>query len=206
MKKKFDMQEQLFAQSLKNGELHGFEYFFWKYSKELFHFAYNLLKSAAEAEEIVQNVFLKVWERRSQIDADQPFRSYLFTIALNDIRKLFIEKARQNKFKIELFQFLVEQGDGSDEEYNFARYLKLLDEEIDRLPEKRKEIFCLLKKEGLTVAEAAHFLGVSPKTVENQLTQAIKSIRNAFHEKQATNLYLFSLHLLQVSHTQFPSC
>lgn len=203
VEKKFDMQEQLFAQSLKNGELHGFEYFFWRYSKVLFHFAHNLLKSSSEAEEVVQNVFLKVWERRSQLDPHQPFRPYLFTIALNDIRKSFLEKARQNQFKIELYEFLVEQAGEEAEAYNFSRYLKLLDEEIHRLPEKRKEVFLLLKKEGLTVAETADFLGISPKTVENQLTQAIKSIRNAFHEKKVFNLYLFSLHLLKNSQPLF---
>lgn len=198
VKTKFDMSEHNFAIALREGRLYAFEYFFEKYSKILFHFSYNLLKSRVEAEEIVQNVFLKIWEKRSQVNPEQPFRPYLFTIALNDIRKSFIEKAKREMFKVELFDFLVEQASESDEELNFGYYLKLLDQEIDCLPEKRKAVFLLLKKEGLTVHEAANFLNVSPKTVENQLTAAIKTIRDAFHEKKVKNLYLFFAHLQNV--------
>lgn len=197
MEKKLDLPEQIFAQALRRGQLHGFEYFFDKYSRVLFQFANNLLKSSAEAEEIVQNVFLKVWEKRSQIDIDQPFRPYLFTIALNDIRKSFIEKAKHDRFKVELFDFLVEQRTEDMEEYNFAEYLRLLDEAIEQLPEKRKAIFLLLKKEGLTVNEVASYLKISPKTVENQLTKALKTIRTTFQENHVTGLYLFFVHLLE---------
>ncbi len=201
MKTKFDLSERNFALALKDGRLYAFEYFFEKYSKVLFHFSFNLLKSRVEAEEIVQNVFLKIWEKRSQVNPEQAFRSYLFTIALNDIRKSFVEKAKHEKFKIELFDFLVGQAHDSDEELNFGYYLKLLDQEIDRLPEKRRAVFLLLKKDGLTVNEAATFLNVSPKTVENQLTAAIKTIRDAFFEKKIKNLYLFFVQMLSL-HTK----
>lgn len=202
VKTKFDPSERKFAIALKNGRLYAFEYFFEKYSKVLFHFSYKLLKSRVDAEEIVQNVFLKIWEKRSQVNPEQPFRPYLFTIALNDIRKSFIEKAKREMFKVELFDFLVEQANDSDEELNFGYYLKLLDQEIDRLPEKRRAVFLLLKKEGLTVNEAANFLNVSPKTVENQLTAAIKTIRDSFFEKKIRNLYLFFTQLQNVGTKQ----
>ena len=197
VKTKFDQSERHFAVALRDGQLYAFEYFFEKYSKVLFHFSYNLLKSRVEAEEIVQNVFLKIWEKRSRFDPEQAFRAYLFTIALNDIRKTFIEKAKREAFKVELFEFLLTHANDSDEELNFGYYLKMLDQEIDRLPEKRREVFLLLKKEGLTVNEAANFLSISPKTVENQLTAAIRTIRDAFFEKKVKNLYLFFAQLPQ---------
>ena len=196
------MTERKFIQGLRNGELYAFEYFFEKYSKTLYRFSSNLIKSDAEAEEIVQITFLKIWEKRRQIDPDQSFSAYLFTVALNNIRKSFLAKAKEDQFKIDLFDFLMHQSNETGEEYNLSGYLKLLDQEIDRLPEKRREIFLLLKKDGLTVNEAAAFLNISPKTVENQLTAALKTIRAAFEEKGLRGLYLLFIQLLYFSSHQ----
>jgi len=76
-------------------------------------------------------------------------------------------------------------------EKDFSHYLAILDEQVEKLPGKRREIFLLHKKEGLTVAEVAGYLNLSPKTVENQITAAIKSLRDAFLKKNIKGLYLF---------------
>jgi RNA polymerase sigma-70 factor (ECF subfamily) len=188
-----DSQEIHILQSLREGEIYAFEYLFAKYSKTLFHFALKILKSQPEAEEIVQLVFLKIWEKRKSIDPQQKFDSYLFTVALNDIRKSFLNKAKEDKFKVDLYDVLLEQSQEDQQEKDFSRYLKILDEQVEKLPGKRKEIFILHKKEGLTVNEVADYLKLSPKTVENQITAAIKTIREAFHERNITTLFLLAV-------------
>jgi len=100
---KKDIQEEFVLRSLKDGEVYAFEYLFEKYSKVLFRFSCKILKSQTEAEEVVQQVFLKIWEKRKNIDPQQQFNAYLFTVALNDIRKSFLAKAKENKFKVELY-------------------------------------------------------------------------------------------------------
>ena len=191
-----DITETNVVQSLRDGDIYAFDYLFEHYSKVLYHFSYNILKSKDEAEEVVQNVFMKIWEKREKIDPKQTFRSYLFTIALNDIRKRFLDKAKEDKFKVELYDVLIDRSKEEHAENQFSFYLKFLDNQIDKLPDKRKEIFLLHKKEGLTVTEVATFLMLSPKTVENQLTAAIKTIRNAFYKKNIRSLYLFFIRLL----------
>ncbi len=193
-----DIAEIQILQALRNGETYAFDYLFEKYSKALYHFSLKLLKSSEKAEEIVQNVYLKIWEKRSGIDPYQLFRSYLFTIALNDIRKAFLEKAKENQFKEVLYDNLVSSEQDNNEGINFAYYLRILDEQIKLLPEKRKEIFLMHYKEGLTVTEIAGFLNISCKTAENQLTVALKSIREAFHERNIKGLYLFFIRCLAV--------
>ena len=188
---KKDIQEELILRSLRDGEVYAFEYLFEKYSKVLFRFSCKILKSQTEAEEVVQQVFLKVWEKRRSIDPEQKFNAYLFTVALNDIRKSFLAKAKENKFKVELYDVLFGEFSEDQDEKDFSHYLAILDEQVEKLPGKRREIFLLHKKEGLTVAEVAGYLNLSPKTVENQITAAIKSLRDAFLKKNIKGLYLF---------------
>ena len=194
-----DIKEVSFVFALQRGEASAVDYFFNKYAKQLYRFAFSYLKSESDAEEIVQEIFLKIWEKRKNIDPNQAFKKYLFTITLNSIRKNFLQKAKEEKFKLELYNVLLEQSIEEKEEINYHSYLKILNEQIELLPEKRKEIFVMHKKEGLTVKEVSEILNISPKTVENQLTSAIKSIRDGFYQKNLKGLYL--LYLL---HSSFP--
>lgn len=193
--KKNDIAEMHAVESLKSGDIAAFDYLFEKYSKEVYHFSRKILKSEHDADEVVQDVFLKIWEKRCQIDVRQLFRSYLFTIALNNIRRKFLNKVKEDRFKVELYDELRLSVQEEQEERNFSYYMKLVDEQIQKLPEKRREIFLMHKKEGLTIPEVARFLNLSPKTVENQITAAIKAIREAFHERNIKGLYLLFIRL-----------
>lgn len=194
MKKEIqDIHEVKFVFALQRGEPSAVDYFFNKYANQLSRFVFSYLKSEADTDEIVQEIFIKIWEKRKNIDPNQAFQKYLFTIAINSIRKSFLQKAREEKFKLELYDVLMDQNKQESEEINYHLYLKILVDQIEMLPEKRKEIFVMHKKEGLTVNEISEILGISPKTVENQLTSAMKSIRNGFYQKNLKGLYLLFL-------------
>ncbi len=180
---------------LKEGDITAFERLFGKYAGILNRFSQKIMKSGHDADEVVQDTFLKIWEKRHRIDPDQPFRSYLFTIALNIIRKRFLDKARENHFKVRLYDELLPALTEEPEEKYFSYYMELVDEEILKLPEKRKQIFILHKKEGLTVPEIAGYLNLSPKTIENQITAALKTIRDELFSKNIKGLYLLFMQI-----------
>lgn len=178
---------------LNGSDVWAYEKLFDEYAPRLFHFSMGYLGSHQLSEEIVQDVFLKIWEKRKEIKAEESFKSYLFTIAFNLIRKYFLKKSREEKYK-QLFaeEFLL-NSEGVDEKMAYEELLLLVDKTIDLLPERRREIFILSRKEGLSIAEIAEKLDISPKTVKNQLTDAIQFIRGEIKNKQNLGTILFCL-------------
>ncbi len=178
-----------YAMLLKQGSTDAFDYFFYKYVDLVFQFSKSYLKSDFEAEEITQQVFIKLWERKASIDSNQVFKSYLFKIVINTIRDTFNAKTKENHFKLEISDYVDEKKEPGHEA-NFHQYLTILDELIEKLPEKRKEVFILHKKQGLTINEIAGFLKLSPKTVENTYSSAIKELRKGFADRNISGLIL----------------
>ena len=178
--------------SLKRGSVSAFESLFESYSQKLYRFSYSYLKSETEAEDIVQEVFLKIWTNRSSLKTDTSFQSYLFTIAFHAIQKSFNNKTRQQKFQFDLFELLSEENSSLEDQLNFEILLLRLNQLIDLLPTRRKEIFLKRKKEGKSIQTIALEMGISEKTVENQITEAMHSLRKSFSEdKIAGKLFSF---------------
>ena len=180
MKKTNFQTEQEMVALLQRGSMAAFETLFESYSQKLYRFSLSYLKSEIDAEDIVQEIFLKLWENRSGIKTGTSFQSYLFTIASNAIRKNFKKNARLKKFHIELFDSLVIENPALEEQPNFEELLSKLDLLIDQMPNRRKEIFLKRKKEGKSVHDIASELEISDKTVENQITEAMNYLRKSF--------------------------
>ena len=187
----FQIETELIA-SLQRGSVTAFEILFENYSQKLYRFSYSYLKSEAEAEDVVQEVFLKIWQNRSSLKTETSFQSYLFTIAFHVIQKSFNKKTRQQKFRLDLFEFLSAENSTLEEQLNFETLIARLDQLIEQLPTRRKEIFLKRKKEGISIQNIALEMGISEKTVENQITEAMHSLRKSFLEdKIAGKLFLF---------------
>lgn len=167
--------------SLQRGSMAAFESLFENYSQKLFRFSLSYLKSETEAEDIVQEVFLKLWENRSGIKTGTSFQSYIFTIASNAIRKSFKKNTRLKKFQIELFETLALKNPAFEDQPNFEELLSKLDLLIEQMPNRRKEIFLKRKKEGKSVRDIASEMEISEKTVENQITEAMNYLRKSFN-------------------------
>ena len=171
------------VKSLKKGDLFAFDQLFSKYSKKLYYFAKGYLGSKEDTEGLVQEVFLLVWDKRKELKEHLSFNAFLYTVTYNAIRKYFRKKARAKKY---LDKFL-EDYDGkhnktiADIEYNNLQ--ELANKAIEKLPEKRKLIFELSRNEGLSNAEISKRLDISKKTVENQITSALKLLREQFRKE-----------------------
>jgi RNA polymerase sigma-70 factor (family 1) len=175
-----DFSEQLLVSELKNGNENAFRKLYDFYYQDIYGYSISLLKSKELAEENVQDVFLKIWLHRENLNLEQSFKSYLFTIARNQAFNLLNKAANDVLLKEEVFytsEKSYAQGDYSIREEDCK---KLKKQAINQLPPKRKRIFKMSRKEGKTYEEISQELGISVNTVKNQMSKALDSMRDFF--------------------------
>lgn len=183
--------EARLVKNLSEGNLLAFNSLFNAYGSRLYRFAMGYLKSEEEAEELVQEVFTVVWEKRENLREELSFKSYLFTIAFNIIRKHFRTKAQLSEYmKAGISDDLDTQ---TTEKITFDSLFHYVNEIVSKLPERRRLIFIKSRFEGLSVREIAEELNISHKTVENQLTDALKFIRTNLNKEEISAILFFVL-------------
>lgn len=187
------LKEEELVVSLRNNSQDAFEQLFDRYSQKLYHFSLSYLKSDVESEEIVQEVFLKIWENRDKLRSDKSFKSYLFTIAFNAIKKHFNKKMRDEQYKHDLFEWLIQRSPDLEYKNEFERLLVKLENLIDQFPPKRKKIFLSRKKDGKSIDEIAREMGISPKTVKNQINAGMNSLKNSFCEDDLSTVFFYCM-------------
>lgn len=178
---------------LKSDSPLAFQHLFDRYSQKLYRFVFSYIKSDADAEEIVQDVFMKLWETRRRLDSDKSFHSYLFTIAFNAIKKKFNQRMKDDRFKHDLFEWLSQESPSLESRLDFEALLEKLDLLIEQLPEKRKAIFLKRKKEGQSIQAIADEMGISPKTVKNQITEAMNYLKDSFCSGDVSSMLFYFL-------------
>ena len=181
-------------QSLKKGDLRAFNELFDRYGKRLYHFSMGYLKSTADAEEIVQEVFLKIWNNREELSVQKSFESYLFTIAKNGILNT-IRKSKSEQVYLNYIKIHPEKNVLLDDELNFNELEKAYKEAVEQLSPRRKEIFLLSREQSLSNAEIAEKMNISVKTVENQMTLALSEIRKDLRSLGFSGIIFFELFL-----------
>lgn len=142
--------------------------------KKLFPFTMSLVKSEAEADDVLQDVFLKIWLNRAVLPTlDNPL-GWIYTVLSHTISNHLRAKIRR---ELRLNSLTTVTAYHLEEELD-ARFIEsLIDEAARLLPEKRKQVFLLNKKEGLSRKEIAERLHISENTVRNQLAEAVRFIR-----------------------------
>jgi len=167
--------------NLKAGHKKAFSELFGLYGPKIYRFALAYLKSKPDAEELMQDVFLKIWENKENLDPSRNVKAYIFKIAINCIydfiRKKNIEKAF-NDFTKEDFQPGTES---SWHEVIWNDMLSKLNDLVMRMPEQRRLVFLLSREEGLSNGEIAEKLNLSKRTVENQLYRATQYLKEHFN-------------------------
>ncbi|MFH0842644.1 MAG: RNA polymerase sigma-70 factor [Bacteroidota bacterium] len=181
---------------LRKGDVEAFDHIYNKYSGRLYSFSMKYLQSAAESEELVQSVFLKVWEYHKRIDENLSFKSYLFTIAYNDICKAFRKRKYLKQFVIETISTGSESSSEMEEEIDFQSTLKRINNIIDKLPERQKIIFIKSRYDGKTTKEIAKELKLSPGTVDNYISAAIRFIKDRCRKEDLASILFIFMFLL----------
>lgn len=162
-------------QRLSKGEVKAFDVLFEKYSQRLYAFAFKYLKSDVEAEGLVQEVFIKIWNKREQLDVDKSFHSYLFTIAFNRIKKHF-EKRQLIYGMVDVLAPEI-ADDSTEKSILYRSILHQVIDLLNELPDKKRKIFEMSRFEGLPTKEIAKKIGLAPKTVDNQISEVIHYLR-----------------------------
>lgn len=176
-----DFSEQLLVSELKNSNEKAFRKLYDFYYQDIYGYSISLLKSKELAEENVQDVFLKIWLHRENLNLEQSFKSFLFTIARNQAFNLLNKAANEVLLKEEVFYTSEKSHDEGDFSIREEDCKKLKKQAIKQLPPKRKRIFKMSRKQGKTYEEISQELGISVNTVKNQMSKALESIRVFFH-------------------------
>ncbi|MGI4022861.1 MAG: RNA polymerase sigma-70 factor [Janthinobacterium lividum] len=169
--------------SLKKGNMVAFRYIYKKYWLVFYKYAYNIIRKKEISEEIVQEVFFSLWDKRNTLQITHSLEAYLFKAVkfqtLNFIRS---KKVRTN-YAASYAAFENTTIDNSNEENMQVNDLKNhIEIEVSKLPDKCQQIFRMSRNEHQSIKNIADVLNISHKTVENHLTKALKHLRYSLGE------------------------
>ncbi|MEO9965951.1 MAG: RNA polymerase sigma-70 factor [Reichenbachiella sp.] len=171
------VEEDKLINKLKNGCHQSFTNLFHLYAKKLYNFAYKYTESHAESEEIVQEVFLKIWNKKDSINPKLSFNAFVITIAKNLIFNKIKKEASRRQYRAQIASSEMITNE-TENNVIFADLAELANNKVESLPPKRKQIYLLRRDSGLSVKEIAAQLGIAESTVENQMNKAIKTLKS----------------------------
>lgn len=188
--------EKLILAKIAKGDQQAFGILFNFYRNKVFGYALTILQEDTAAEEIVQDVFIKLWIKRKTLLTIENFGGFLRIIARNDTLNALKKIASEQKNYQIANQNNSDIDSGTENEIQFRETKKLLDAAIEKLPPQQKLVYNLCHIEGLKQKDVAEKLNLSPLTVKTHLRDAVKSIKNylMLHDEiKAVPLLLFFL-------------
>ena len=177
MQKHLVIDEKELLLLLKQGHEAAFEEIYKLYSSRLFGNIYKMVKSESTAKEILQEVFIKVWNNRTGIDPERSFRAYIFRIAENNVCDFFRNASRIKKMQSHLLVITTGRYEHIEELLLRKENNALLHKVINSLPPQRQLVFRLCKLEGKSYDEVSQQLGITASTVSDHIVKANKTIK-----------------------------
>ncbi len=168
--------ESALTEKIRLGDPMAFEELFKLYSEPLLNFALSYVKSPQPAEDIVQDVFVRIWTNRAKLDPQLPVKSYMYKSVLNQVFKYH----RQLKMEQKGEEILLQSEENSvtpDQNLDKENVKTAIQQAMNELPEKCRNIFTMSRFHGLKYAEIAEITGVSVNTVKTQMGRAYKVLR-----------------------------
>ena len=174
------MDEELLelVEGIRSGDAGSFEHIYHMYAKRVYGVAKSFYLDHADAEEMVQEVFFKLWKNRSNLRSDLSIQSYIITISRNTVLKFLRSQTVRSNYVSEMISS-AEQGENSTEtSYEFNELQNKLSAVMDELSPQRKRVFQMVKLDGVKIDEVAEMMGLSKRTVEHHLFHATKFVKN----------------------------
>jgi len=191
MAEKFDLNRIVSELSKDNDS--SLEELFNYYYPRLFNFSKSFLKMEEGIDDILQEVFVKIWQHRKRLKDSSTFNSFIFTITRNLLLNELRSRLNKQNLKEEVRRLSVASEYSSFEQVEYHELKEKVDIIVNELPERQKEIFLLSRTEGLSYKEIAKKLMISPKTVEYHISLAVRSVKDKLEVMGLVSLLYFYL-------------
>lgn len=166
-------------EDIKNGDINSFESFYLYWHKRVYRYVYKKCSSTYLAEEVVQQVFIRIWNKRDKLRSDLSTEAQLFCIT----RNLLIDELRKQALLKGIKDQLCHTEEPSYDQHDTIEYKETLNKlyrAIDRMPKMRKLVFIMSRFEYRSYLEISKRLSISPRTVENHISSALKELRKYY--------------------------
>ncbi|MCW3467510.1 RNA polymerase sigma factor [Chitinophaga nivalis] len=162
---------------LKSDDSAAFNAIYDRYSKMLYLFVYSKLEAGEISKDVLQDIFISLWEKRHSLVLKESLKAYLYQMARHKIIDIYRKNATYRKYLQQLIEHFDAQPHSVIETVDYKAKTQDMFEAINHLPGRMKEIFMLSRFENLTVEQISTHLGLSQQTVKNQITKALKILR-----------------------------
>ncbi len=186
-------QEKELLQRIAAGDQQAFSILFNTYWNNIYSVALVLSKSTAIAEDVVQEIFLKVWKKRAELAGIERFEDYLFIMARNHIFSEFRKLKIRKEYVAQLQQHFSAPFDTPEDHLLYKESVEMLEKAVVRLAPQQQLVYRLSREQGLTHEAIAHQLGISVHTVRNHMIRAIQSIRTYLMQQDNSLLLIIVL-------------
>lgn len=183
---------------ISHGDESAFRYLYELYRPTVYKFLLNYVQNPVLAEDLYQELFLKVWAKRDELMHVLSFKAYLYTIAKNLAINSLKRTAVSEQAIKELHLYYRNEHVNTSHQIQTNEYMRMLTEELDKLPKRSREIFFLCRQEGKTYEEVATKMGISRNAIKNHMVSTIKALKT-FAKKQlgvtTLMIYLYTVSL-----------
>lgn len=170
-------EEQQLITKVKEGDQAAWDYIARTYYQPLFGYVMSMVRERESAEELVQDVFVNFWAKREKINITTSLKAYLYRAARNHTLNFIKRRNFELNYQRSLAERMTRYHNDTEQTFHFSELEKRLNESIQALPEKRKEIFMMSRFEDLTYKEIATALDIPVRQVHYQIGLALKELR-----------------------------
>ncbi|WP_084239533.1 RNA polymerase sigma factor [Pedobacter africanus] len=183
---------------LSHGDEQAFNALYKAYSPPLYYRVLRMVKNADIADELLQELFIKLWDKRNTLDTEKSFQAYMYTVAQNLVYNYFRKVANDQSLIQSLIVNSADHYLDGQELLENKETAGILQKAIDQLSPQRKQAFQLCKIEGRSYDEAAGIMGISVATVNSHITKSLQTIKAYLLKNQDTTLLLMTVYTINV--------
>lgn len=180
---------------LRKGDVSALSSLYSTHHRQLLHYIFKTTKSMRLAEDIVHDTFIRIWEKRAQIDEERPIKPLLYTIAKHELLNLLSRASRESEIMAEFERSATTIAETADTALFHKEQQALVDQAIAELPPRCRQVFEKCQVEGLSHREVAATLGISESTVNNQMVKAWAHIRRCLKTNERLVLLIAAITL-----------
>jgi RNA polymerase sigma-70 factor (family 1) len=167
---------------LKKGDKEAYLFLYDRYNLSIYNWAIKLVKIPQLAEDIVQEVFLKIWQIKERLNPQQSFPAFIYRICRNKAFTILKKIAADEKLRSKVMTQLAIYPENAENRVVWKQYEQLFNSAVQQLPSQRQKVFKLCRQQGKTYEEVAEELGISRNTVKEHMVMAVKNIKEYFYQ------------------------